>query len=203
MMPYISEELYQKLPVWPTKSKTVSLAGYPEPRQDHFFEDTSQFDSLFEVITDIRKLLGTLNLPPKSFPQVHVSVAANEAREHNEALVREYGEFVASLAKTGEVRLLEGAAAAPKGCMSVLSSKVFTVNLEVGQFIKVEDEIKKIQKAVTEKEKLIDALKKKQASAEYQKTPEDIKQKDKEKLELYEAELATLRSNIDGYKKLV
>lgn len=203
MMPYISEELYQKLPAWPAKSKTVSLAGYPEPHADHFFEDIGQFDSLFEVITDIRKLLGALNLPPKSFPQVHVAVAPGETRAQSEALIREYGEFVASLAKTGEVRLLEGAAAAPKGCMSVLSSKVFTVHVEVGQFIKVEDEIKKIQKAVAEKEKAVEVLKKKQASAEYQKTPEDIKQKDKEKLDLYEAELATLRSNIDGYKKLV
>lgn len=203
MMPYISEELYQKLPVWPAKSKTISLAGYPLGRPDHRFEEVGQFDSLFEVITDIRKLLGALNLPPKSSPQVHVAVAAGDLRAQHEALIRDYAEFVASLAKTGEVRVLEGAAGAPKGCMSVLSSKVFTLHVEVGQFIKVEDEIKKIQKAVSEKEKAIEALKKKQASAEYQKTPEDIKLKDKEKLELYEAELATLQTNIDGYKKLV
>lgn len=204
MMTYISEELYQKLPAWEGKAESVSIASYPQGDQRFIFEGTEQFDSVFDIVTDIRKILGTITLPPKSNPPVYVSVAPGDTRASSEDLVRTFGEFIGNLSKTGDVKVLEEGTQAPKGCITVLSSRVFTLHVEVIKFIKVEDEIKKIEKSVTEKEKAIAPLKKKIEAEDYEtKVPEEVRNKEKEKLALYQAELATLKTNIDTYKNLI
>jgi valyl-tRNA synthetase len=201
MMTYISEELFQKLPSWPGKPESVCIAPYPEPNANHIFEGVEQFDSLFEVITDIRKILGTINLPPKSNPPVFVAVTNQDAAGVD--LITTFGDFISNLSKTGEVKVLTAGESAPKGCISVLSAKNFTLHVEVIKFIKVDEEIKKIQKTISEKDKAVETLKKKMEAKDYtSKVPEDVRVKDQEKLDLYEAELTTLRGNIATFEKM-
>lgn len=202
MMIYVSEELYQKLPSWEGKSESICIAKYPQCNDAHVFEGVDQFSKVIEVIGDIRKILGTVNLPPKSNPPVFVSVTG-ENKDHTD-LIQHYGEFISALAKVGDIKLLVAGEEAPKGCMSVLSAGTFTLNVELFKFIKIEDEIKKISKSIAEKQKVIDNLKKKVDAKDYEtKVPEDVRIKEREKLELYEAEMKTLQANIDTFQKML
>lgn len=198
MMVYVTEELYQKLPTWEGKIESISIAKYPEGNEAHIFEGVDQFDKVIEVIGDIRKILGTVNLPPKSNPPVYIGVTG----ENN--LIADFAEFISALSKVGEIKVLAAGEEAPKGCMSVLSAGTFTVNVEIFKFIKIEDEIKKIMKSIAEKQKPIDTLKKKLSAKDYEtKVPEDVRIKEKEKLELYEAEIKTLQTNVDTFQKML
>jgi valyl-tRNA synthetase len=136
MMTYISEELYQKLPEWQGKSKSICIADYPVSNSQHIFAESDSFNSTIEIISDIRKIIGTINLPPKSNPPVFISVQDNDAAGVD--LIKSFGTFIAALSKVGEIQISN---AAPNGCISVLSAKIFTVNVEVIKFIKVEDEV--------------------------------------------------------------
>lgn len=202
MMTYLSEELYQKLPSWQGKSESICIAQYPLGNDAHIFEGVDSFNKVIDVITDIRKILGSIMLPPKSNPPVFVSVAGDD--KDLSTLISSYSELISSLAKVGEVKIVSSKESNPKGCMSVLSSGCFTVNVEIIKFIKVEDEIKKIQKLIDEKQKPLDALKKKITGKDYaSKVPEEVQIKEKEKMDLYEAEMKTLQANIDTFKKML
>ena len=202
MMTYISEELYQKLPSWPTKSESICIAEYPVSNPAFSFEGTEAFDSVFEVVTDIRKILGTITLPPKSNPPVYISITGQNPLSVD--LIKTFSEFISNLSKVGEVSVLSANQEAPKGCISVLSAKVFTLHVEVIKFIKVDEEVKKIQKLIAEKEKATDTLRKKLEAKDYaSRVPEEVRLKEKEKLELYEAELKTLQVNVETFKKMV
>lgn len=202
MMTYISEELYQKLPQWDAKSESICIAQYPVGNDAHVFTGIELFDKVSDVVTDIRKVLGTINLPPKSNPPVFVEVVSGD-KGHSDLIIQ-FADYIASVAKVGEVKLLAAGESAPKGSMSILSSGCFTIHVDIVKFIKPEDEIKKIQKLIGEKQKVIDATKKKSEAKDYTtKTPEEVRIKDKEKVELLEAEIKTLRSNVDTFQKML
>ena len=202
MMTYVSEELYQKLPPWAGKSESICIAQYPVGEDAHIFQNTELFNKVSDIVTDIRKILGTITLPPKSNPSVFIEVA-NGDKAHAD-LVTGFSDYISSVAKVGEVKLLAAGEGAPKGSMSVLSSGSFTIHVDIIKFIKPDEEIKKIQKLIAEKQKVIDSTKKKAEAKDYTtKTPEEVRIKDKEKVELLEAEIKTLTSNIDTFKKML
>ena len=202
MMIYISEELYQKLPSWPGKSESICIAKFPQANDQHIFKGVEGIDQLLEVITDVRKIVAKVNLPPKSNPPVHIQIVNGDQQATE--LIQTFGTFISALGKVGEVSVLAAGQPAPKGCISVLSAKNFTVNVEVAGFIKVEDEVKKIQAAISEKEKASAALRKKVTAADYEKkVPKDVQIKEKEKLDLYDAEIKTLQANIELIKAVI
>lgn len=202
MMTYLSEELYQKLPPWAGKAESICIAQYPTGNQDHIFQGVDLFDKVSDIVTDIRKVLGTINLPPKSNPPVFIEVTSGE-KSHSD-LITHFSEYISSVTKVGDVKLLSAEEKPPKGSMSVLSSGCFTVHVDIVKFIKPDEEIKKIQKLIAEKQKVIDSTKKKAEAKDYTtKTPEEVRVKDKEKVELLEAEIKTLQSNIDTFKKML
>ena len=200
MMTYISEELYQKLPAWEGKSESICIAPYPQADSAHIFADADQFDQMLDIITEIRKVLGKITLPPKSSPPVLVVPPAGDQKAAD--LIKTYSEFISMLSKVGEVSVLVAGQEVPKGSVSVLTGG-FNVHVDVIKFFKADDEIKKLQKTVTEKEKAIETLNKKRADAKYASTPENIKEQDKQKLATYEAELESLRVNVDMFKKML
>lgn len=202
MMTYLSEELYQKLPNWSGKSESICIAQFPLGDDAHIFQGVELFEKVSDIVTDIRKVLGTINLPPKSNPPVFIEVTSGD-KTHTD-LIPQFADYISSVTKVGEVKLLAAEEKAPKGSMSVLSSGSFTVHVDIVKFIKPEDEIKKIQKLISEKQKVIDSTKKKTEAKDYAtKTPEEVRIKDKEKLDLLEAEIKTLQSNIDTFNKML
>jgi valyl-tRNA synthetase len=46
MMPFISEELYQKLPAFDGKAKSITIAPYPTPLQEQFEGAESYFKAI-------------------------------------------------------------------------------------------------------------------------------------------------------------
>lgn len=200
LMIYLSEELYQKLPNWQGKSNTVSLAPYPQHNPAFVFEGVDSFQSILDVVTDIRRIIGKMNLPAKSEPLVFVSVAGDEPKLSG--YLATYLHAISVQAKSGPVAIIKAADPAPKGCASVLSSKVLTVHVEVSKFINVNDEIKKIEKQIAEKQKSIDANTTRMGKPEYAKVPDNVKAQDKEKMALLEAEISTLRASIDTLKQV-
>ena len=72
MMPFVSEELYQKLPNFKGKAKSLTIAEFPtivdneqtKDREAHF----KKIEELFEIVNSyasaIRSLASSVNLPP-------------------------------------------------------------------------------------------------------------------------------------------
>jgi valyl-tRNA synthetase len=91
MMPFMTEELYQKLPAFEGKAKTVSLAAYPADNLADSFPESSQFDVTLEILTTVRQLKGGVTLPPKTFPKIFLTT---EEAGVNQTLIAEFLPFV-------------------------------------------------------------------------------------------------------------
>lgn len=69
LMPFITEELYQKLPTFSTKKESIVIADYPKVNGWHAKSVSNnindQFALLNAIATSSRKLGSSVSLPPK------------------------------------------------------------------------------------------------------------------------------------------
>ena len=72
MMPFVSEELYQKLPDFAGKCKSITKAPYPttmeskyEGVKEHFEKIEEQFEIVTNFAATLRSVAASVNLPPQ------------------------------------------------------------------------------------------------------------------------------------------
>lgn len=102
MMPFISEELYQKLPNWEGKSESICISEYPLGDNDFIFEGVEKFNDVLVILREIRSLLGNVTLPGSCRPHVYITV--DESDQASKDIVTGFGDIIAKLAKTQTVR---------------------------------------------------------------------------------------------------
>jgi valyl-tRNA synthetase len=95
IMPFISEELFQRLPRANNNSSSICIANYPKLEPQHlpqFILDAEQeFDQIFELIKIIRSTVMDRKLPPKatklalkaSNESLHMALKRNETALHS------------------------------------------------------------------------------------------------------------------------
>lgn len=79
MMPFISEELYQKLPNFNGKCETITRSPYPVPLEEKCEGATDYFKAIEEKFQRVNKFAGNLrsiaasvNLPPHIKPEAFI-----------------------------------------------------------------------------------------------------------------------------------
>lgn len=109
-MPFITEELYQKLPEWDEKKVSISIAPYPKEVPEWSAKGASideSFDYLMNIIKQIRTLGASVNLPPTAKPDTFlVFVKGAENTEHFKKVIHEQGELILTLSKAKQVLFL-------------------------------------------------------------------------------------------------
>ncbi|XP_040179358.1 valine--tRNA ligase, mitochondrial [Rana temporaria] len=79
-MPYLSEELWQRLPAAEKNAPSVCVAEYPTPGHTahwNYPEEEESFDFVFSVIRTLRKLRNEFSLT-KARPEVHIFCSRKE-----------------------------------------------------------------------------------------------------------------------------
>ncbi|MEN6440830.1 MAG: valine--tRNA ligase [Syntrophobacter sp.] len=176
VMPFITEELYQKLP---RTSGSVMKAQYPEyhaERIDAAAEE--QVDKLMGVITAIRNIRGEMNVQPA----IRVEVVCLCEGDSDVALLKEQARTLQDLARIsrlgvariGEMEKPKSAAGAVVGGIDV-----FVVLKDVLDF---ESESKRLQKEIAKLEKEIGVTNRKLSNEDFLgKAPTDVIEKEREK----------------------
>lgn len=106
LMPFISEELYQKLPQFGGKVKSITRANYPTPL-DQNNEELSKFfleiENMFEVINksaaSFRSIASSVNMPPQIKPEAFVIT--------EEKILSEQTDLLATLGKCKYVKVVK------------------------------------------------------------------------------------------------
>lgn len=193
--PFITEEIYQKLPV---KNKACIIDAYPTLQNDKLWlafgsaEASYEMKVVMEVILALRNIRGENQIKPSqkmkawAVPQDEVTqkiLLRNEAEIMRLAGLEEFkSEARSSLAKC---------AVAPVR----LQNTQIDVVVPLEGLVDIEEEIKRIQKMIEKTNKDVTLLSNKLSNANFVKNaPEDIVQKDT-------ALLAELRSKISGYEE--
>ena len=90
IMPFLTEEIWQQLPLNRTPSdNSVTIAPWPEPTSENSSAETTMA-TLMEVIESIRSIRGELNVPIGAAVEVHIQSPNPEVRERLETYLEQY-----------------------------------------------------------------------------------------------------------------
>lgn len=200
MMPYITEELYQRLPHAPgTKADSIFESSYPQTIEDFKQDDESEanFESILKMVGDIRSMKDDIGLQKNLKPQVFIQLG-NDA---SESFYTNNLKVIESLASTGEVTILSSSAAEPEGCIKKRIGTEWVFVRVVG-IIDIKQEILRLKKLRAKHEKAIADIKKKLQGKAAEKMAEEAKIENQQKLEKNEHDIVAIDHSIEELQKL-
>jgi len=194
-LPFLTEELYQRLPPSPSKYETIVLASYP---LGSFGWKNEGLEKNMEVISSIAKGFRShktaLGMKPGARPKGFVKDSQGSA------VIKELTGQIGRMAQIGDVELCESP---PKGSLPNIINDRFTVFLEAAD-IDVAGNIKKLEKSKATCESTIASYQKKMSAADYEsKVPEDIRKTNAEKLAASIKELEEVGQALKSLQSLV
>lgn len=127
MMPYLSEELYQKIPDFQNKFCSLPISKYPEADLECIDEGIeNDFEILNKIAQGIRTMRSSVNLPLKNLPTCYLIV---ENEERVKQIVLEQQFVLCTLSRAKEVvtppRPFQGSGTMnqPREMLSLLASQ--------------------------------------------------------------------------------
>jgi len=174
IMPFITEEIYQKLPNRDCES--IVISSWPEP-EFRFEEDEEAVEVLKEVVRGIRNVKAELNIPPST--RVNVKVCTGDERLLSVLNGRK--ELIQQLSPAGSVSVERKAEGVEKSVSFFLPG--VEVYVEVGNIIDVRQELERIGKRLKEIEVEISRVERKLGNENFlRKAPRDVVEKNRERL---------------------
>jgi len=159
IMPFITEEMWQKLPRHMHLEEMDSIMFTPYPRPDDRLMDEAsdkRMELMVRVVRSIRNIRQTFNVDRKA--QAEVLIICSDAGER--ATLEECRDYIKSTASVGSLMIQEAGTKPPMSASSVVSSA--TIFLPLGQLIDIQKTSAKLmeqrQAVVKEIDKLMQTL---------------------------------------------
>jgi len=197
-MPFVTEELWHRLPRRGNEAPSLCVAPYPEkcdeiPR-DESIESNVNFAQ--NVIKSIRSMRSDYQLDKKIKAEVYLK-CSDEATSQ---VLNNYADLINIM---GSCSISVTTSDPPSGCaMSTVSAKCETHLMLKGQ-IDIPKELTKLESKKEALSKKLDKLSTDAAKSDYQtKVPEKVRNENTEKMEQLKAEIATITTGMETLLKL-
>ena len=198
LTPFLTEELFQRLPARISQAKSISIASFPEnePYEDNEIEKMEK--DISDLIHEVLSMLQEFKLL-NSKPRINISTNDKKLEE----IINKEKEVICGLSKASEIWMKNKDDNEIKGWLSSVINERMDVFLDIKDKIDLENELKRLNKNLADKEKYVKGLKSKIENKDYQKrVKEEIQKEDKGKLDKAETEIKKLKENIDNLNKL-
>jgi valyl-tRNA synthetase len=176
-MPFITEEIWQKIP---HEGESIMVSSWPEELQlEEDLETRTRMERLMGVVTAIRNIRGEMGVPPSK--RIKAILRSEDARILEE--LQQEAPYIRSLALLRGLELLEGGEA-PKASSTAITYGV-EVYVPLSELVpEPEKEIERLKKELKRVEEDIAFLSRKLQDPSFlQKAPKEVVEKEKEKLE--------------------
>ncbi|MCK5137370.1 MAG: valine--tRNA ligase [Bacteroidales bacterium] len=190
-MPFITEEIWQLVsPRKDGESLMVSLMPQPEKHDRNLIK---QFEDLKDVVTSIRSIRKDKNIPPKEVMKLLVRSSANG--NYHSALEP----VIMKLANLSEVELILDD---PDDSISFIVKNV-EYFVPVGSLVDREEEIKKLESELEYTKGFLSSVQKKMSNERFvRNAPEQVVEKERQKMADAEAKISVLESQIEKLRSL-
>lgn len=199
-MPYITEELFQRLP---GKGRPESICIAPFPNRGVSFEDEKVEQSIANlqlVVSKFRSQFNALNIAKNANPSIFIKCSTDEMK----GVFSEETAVFQSLIRAGETTVLGKDAADPEGCIKNFVNDELTIFVKVLGLIDPNMEIQRVQKRMAEIHKAKEGLAKKMSMPGYEKkVPENVRAEHTAKMAGYETELKECEKSTAALGKLL
>ncbi len=190
LMPFVTEELWQHL----TERNGQSLMRAAFPTEDPLWIDQKTEDEMGfvqNVINALRNIRGENNIAPSKEIRIQIRLADGTREE----IFQTYDQYLRKLARVSAIEMLTSSAKPKLASSAVVDGSEIFVPLEGlidldAERVRLEKEIKRLQQAV-------ENIEKKLANAAFvDKAPNDVVEREREKLVSFGTTIEKLKANL-------
>jgi valyl-tRNA synthetase len=189
IMPFVTEEIWQKLP---GATESIVTTAFPQPDPARIAPDVeTSMEHLFQFVTAVRSIRAEMNVPPSARPEA--DLLCHDAGI--ETMLRNHTDLICSLAGLSRTGVHSTFARSNTAAAGVVDTGEVFVELE--GIIDFDEERMRLEREAGKLKKDIDFISSKLANAKFvNNAPADIVQKEREKLGVLEGKQAKLQENI-------
>ncbi|KAG6412055.1 hypothetical protein SASPL_124718 [Salvia splendens] len=200
-MPFVTEELWQRLPskMDSVRKESIVISEYPSVVKSWTNDDVeAEMDMIESVVKSLRSLKS--QLPSNERLQRRAAIVRCRTNDACD-IIKGHDLEIATLAQLSSLTVLSENADVPVGCLVDIVNESLSVFLNQGS-VNVEAELGKLKKKMEETQKQYDTLKKKTSASGYQeKVPVRIREDNEEKLAKLLQEILSLKETSDHLER--
>ncbi len=199
--PYITEEIWQSLPLGEDAPKSVMIAAFPASIAGEEERDgAATMATNIELIRAIRGIRGETNVKPHVvIDEVYVASSDADAL----AAVKQGAAYVEDLAKVETIRLVEAAELESLEAAATAMAGDLSIRIPLAGLIDIAEERARLHKELERVDEDIAHVSGKLSNEGFvNNAPEAVVQKDRDKLARYEDEKATLQDSLAELEEL-
>jgi valyl-tRNA synthetase len=203
MMPYVTEELWQRLPgrgtLGESEPETIMLAPYPEFLEAYASAATEESMSYtMSVVKACRSLRASYNIANKVETSYYISITGP-----GEAAARDQIRDIITLGKASSVIINADDGSIPSTVGTVIVDDSLSVLMDVKGLVDFDVEIARLQKALKVTVPQIETLKQKMSVDAYEdNVPEDLKASNTERLDSLQKKKTDIEEAMANFERL-
>ncbi|XP_024531973.1 valine--tRNA ligase, mitochondrial 1 isoform X2 [Selaginella moellendorffii] len=200
-MPFVTEELWQRLPRAQEENSSIMLASYPTRRKDLDNEAVdAEMTLILSTVKAVRALCAACRVQPKQKPGGFIVTGDAELF----TMFTDHSSELATLANLSSMNICNDVAELPAGCaVTIVNDKVSAYVMLQG-IVDLSSELSKLLKQKDEESKKIEVFQKKISSQVYKdKASEEVQEADRARLAKMVGELELRVESIQLLQKLV
>ncbi|KAL1456591.1 hypothetical protein WDU94_001310 [Cyamophila willieti] len=196
-MPFLSEELYQRLPS-PNLAPSITVAPYPEQEEFDPLKNVSleqDFELIQKIYTSIRSVRSDYQVVKSQKTRVFIDCLDSRVC----TMIQSFVLPIRTLAYCSEI--LFNPTVAPPSCATAVVSEKVAIRVSLEGLIKVDKEIERLNKKEDYLKQVISKFRDQAAAEDYEtKVPETVRVANAEKLKEAEGELSRLPAALEALK---
>lgn len=203
MMPFVTEELWQRLPgrgtLGDNEPESIMLAQYPKFVEELVDTEAERLISeTMKIVKACRSLRASYNVPNKTLTHFFVKTSADGASD-----ARKQIDDIKTLGKASNVEVNAPEDSIPQAVGTIIVDDQLTIFMDVKGLIDFNLEIERLNKSLNTTVPQIEGLQKKIGAAGYEENvPADVKRTNKDKLESLQKKKSDLLEAIANFEKL-
>ena len=197
IMPFITEEIWQKLPI--KDSEYIAVSKFPEYKEELVFpRDSENIEYLKEVIISIRNVRADFGIEPSRKLNIYIKPEDEEFEE----VLKSLEPSIKLLAKADKV-IISRDLDKPKNTVIAISTKAESY-IDISGSIDIAKEIERQEKLLKDVEKSLGISERKLSNENFiKKAPKEVVDKERERYEELKQRETKIKSIIKNLKELL
>lgn len=203
MMPFVTEELWQRLPgrgsLGDSETASIMLAAYPECNDAYKNDGVEEaMNNVMDVIAACRSLRASYNINNKVL--THFFIKSMDLED----VLKAQSDDIATLGKASKVDVNLAEDSIPETVGTSIVNDTLTVLIDLKGMVDYEKEIVRLNKEMKKAKGPLDQLERKMAADGYaEKVPENLKKQNVEKQEGLKKKISDIEEAIVNFERLM
>ena len=202
IMPFVTEELWQRLPNRSAMNgpESIMISAYPESSGDWVQEGAEKdMDFIKSAVHAARSLRADYKVPNHVQATFYFQTTSDEVR----SVLENQADDFCTLSRGLTMHFLPNDAAIPRGCCIKVVSDQLSILVDLIGLINIDDEIARLEKDASRLALQVEQYEKKMSATDYEeKVPEQVRILNTEKVQAYMAEREKIISAIDAFRSM-